>query len=177
VGTIRCAPSLALLTAVAAQLGDQVEIHIHGVVHHHALPDFDATLAAHPNMIFHGPYSYPDELLRVYSQIDLVWAQDLWQMGNNSDWLLPNRIYEASWAGCPSLAVSTTETGQRIRQDALGWVIDTPTPQSLLKLFASLSPTAIRARAQSLLDRSADAFVQSEDDLRAVVNQVQGVLS
>jgi hypothetical protein len=37
---------------------------------------------------------------------DAVWAQDLWQSGANSDWLLPNRIYEASYFGCPSIALA-----------------------------------------------------------------------
>ncbi|WP_299684399.1 glycosyltransferase [uncultured Tateyamaria sp.] len=173
VGTIRCAPSLALLAAVADQLGNAVEVHIHGIVHRHALPDFDATLAAHPNMILHGPYEYPGDLAQIYGGLDLVWAQDLWQTGNNSDWLLPNRIYEASWAGCPSLAVSTTETGRRVAEDHLGWVTDSATPDALIALLASLDRTKIAERSHALLNRPASDFVQSPDDLTDVINQVQ----
>ncbi|MEL7125841.1 MAG: glycosyltransferase [Pseudomonadota bacterium] len=173
VGTIRCAPSLALLAAVADALGDGIEVHIHGIVHHHALPDFDATIASRPNIILHGPYAYPDDLAQIYGDLDVVWAQDLWQTGNNSDWLLPNRIYEASWAGCPSIAVATTETGRRVSDDALGWVVDTPTPAALLDLLGGLDRAEIAARGQALLDRPAQDFVQSADDLTDVIAQVQ----
>ena len=162
-----------MLAAVADALGDGIEVHIHGIVHYHALPDFDATIASRPNIILHGPYAYPDDLAQIYGGLDVVWAQDLWQTGNNSDWLLPNRIYEASWAGCPSVAVATTETGRRVSDDALGWVVDAPTPAALLGLLGGLDRAEIAARGQALLDRPAQDFVQSADDPTDVIAKVQ----
>ncbi|MDX1782490.1 MAG: glycosyl transferase, partial [Thalassovita sp.] len=82
IGTIRCLPSLMLLAAVADRMGKRVEIHVHGVVHGHLRRDFDAFTGARANMIYHGPYAYPQDLARVYGGCDLVWAQDLWQRGN-----------------------------------------------------------------------------------------------
>lgn len=172
VGTIRCAPSLALLAEVARQLGPKVEIHIHGVVHYHVLPEFDATVATHDNMTFHGAYAYPDDLPRIYGALDLVWAQDLWQAGSNSDWLLPNRIYEASWAGCPCIAVAGTETGRRISDDALGWTIEKPDAAEVLALFDRLDMTEITARRRDLLNRPETDFVQSPQDLTAVLQEL-----
>lgn len=173
VGTIRCTPSLKILTTLAERLGPKVHLHIHGVVHYHVLPDFDATIAAHDNITHHGAYDYPDDLARIYSSLDLVWSQDLWQSGNNSDWLLPNRIYEASWAGCPNVAVAGTETGRRVASDNLGWVIDHPDADDLVALLDRLSRDEIAARGQALLDRPARDFVQSADDLADVIAQVQ----
>ncbi len=172
VGTIRCAPSLAILTQVAKQLGPKVEIHIHGVVHHHVLPDFEATVAGCDNMMFHGAYAYPDDLPRIYDGLDLVWAQDLWQAGSNSDWLLPNRIYEASWAGCPSVAVAGTETGHRVTDDQLGWTIARPDATLLQALLEQLDLQDIVARRQALLARPATDFVQSPQDLTGVLQEV-----
>lgn len=172
IGTIRCAPSLALLADLADRMGAGVEIHIHGVIHHHALPGFAATVEARPNMVVHGPYQYPQDLPRLYGGCDLVWSQDLWQAGSNSDWLLPNRIYEASWAGCPSIAVAGTETGRRVAEDGLGWVIDAPTPAALAALLASLTPRAIAACGQALLDRKATDFVQSDAEIQDVLDRV-----
>lgn len=177
IGTIRCAPSLALLAAVADRMGDRVRIEVHSVVHHHALPGFAATVAARPNIIVQGAYDYPQDLPRIYGGVDLVWAQDLWQAGTNSDWLLPNRIYEASWAGCPSLAVAGTETGRRVAGDGLGWVIDRAEPALLCALIASLTPQQITDRGQSLLDRPAADFVQSGADIQGVIDRVLTVAS
>ncbi len=173
VGTIRCAPSLALLADLAGRMGDAVEIHIHGIVHRHALPDFDAVLAAHPNMHHHGEYAYPGDLARVYADLDLVWAQDLWQRGANSDWLLPNRIYEASWAGCPSLALAGTETGRKVAQDGLGWCVEAADAGHVQSLLSTLTRADIAARGQALLDRAEADFVQDGSDLQDVITRVR----
>jgi succinoglycan biosynthesis protein ExoL len=118
VGSLRCARSLDDPRRVRrARLVPAVEIVCHGAVHRHAMPAFDAVLEAHPNIRHAGPYRYPDDLSAIYTGCDAVWAQDLWQAGANSDWLLPNRIYEASYFGCPSIAVAGTETARRISAD------------------------------------------------------------
>lgn len=174
VGTIRCAPSLELLAGLARRMGERVEVHVHGVVHRHVLPGFDATVAAHPNLHYHGPYDYPGDLAAVYAGLDLVWAQDLWQRGSNSDWLLPNRIYEASWAGCPSLAVADTETGRRVAGDGLGWVVDRPDPDALGALIEGLTPGAIATRGRDLLARPETDFVQTPGDIARVIDRVTG---
>jgi succinoglycan biosynthesis protein ExoL len=173
VGTIRCAPSLKLLTETADKMGSKVEVHIHGVVHKHVLPDFDEVIGARGNMIYHGAYNYPQDLAEIYGACDLVWSQDLWQRGNNSDWLLPNRIYEASWAGCPSVAVMGTETGRRVRDDALGWVLEEPDAGELITLLSGLSLNDIRDCGQALLNRPATDFVQSPADIEGVIERVR----
>ena len=141
VGSIRCKASLAILVETARRLGPKVRIAIHGNVHRHALGDFDAAIAGLDNIVWHGPYRYPDDLARVYGGCDVVWAQDLWQRGGNSDWLLPNRIYEASWFGCPSIAVSDTETGRRVLADGLGFTIPDPDADALVDLVERLDST------------------------------------
>lgn len=173
VGTIRCAPSLEILAALAERMGQAIEIHIHGVLHQHAVPNFYAIVGQHKNIIFHGAYDYPDDLATIYDGMDLVWSQDLWQSGNNSEWLLPNRIYEASWAGCPSLAVAGTETGRRVHDDALGWVIDKPEVELLYDLLTNLPRSEIAARRGALLARPASDFVQSSDEIADVIQQVR----
>lgn len=166
IGSIRCAPSLDLLMAAADRLGERIRIEIHGAVHHHAVPGFEEAVAARPNVTWFGPYRYPDGLAGVYARCDLVWAQDLWQRGANSDWLLPNRIYEASWFGCPSIAVADTETGRRVHADGLGFVIGRAEAGDLVALLAGLDPGAVTACAERLLRRD-------EGDFRLTVAEVR----
>ena len=170
VGALRCARSLAILAETARRLGDGIEVRMHGIVHRHALPDFDATLVAHPNLRYLGPYAYPDGLARIYADCDLVWSQDLWQWGTNSTWLLPNRIYEAGFYGCPSVAVAGTETGRRVG-DGLGWTIPTPSVDELCALLARLDAPEIAARRQMLLSRPDSDFRQTCAEIRAAVEQ------
>lgn len=169
VGAIRCQPSLDLLCAVAGQMGDALRINVRGVIHDHALDDFQGRIAAHPNIHYGGPYEYPDGLVAVYGDCDLVWAQDLWQRGANSDWLLPNRIYEASWFGCPSIAVAGTQTAAKIAADGLGFVIGAATPGALLGLLAPLTRDQIGPVRQAILDRPDADFALIEAEINAVV--------
>ena len=172
VGTIRCKASFDLLCGVAQRMPDSLKIEVHGVVHSHAIPDFDARLGSLSNVTFHGPYVYPEGLAEVYHRCDLVWAQDLWQRGGNSDWLLPNRIYEASWYGCPSIAVARTETGNRVRSDGLGPVIYLATIKHLQNCLQDLSRTKLRTLSESILRMEDTKFRLTEDDIEKALSPV-----
>ncbi|WP_299842414.1 glycosyl transferase [uncultured Paracoccus sp.] len=165
VGSIRCQASVDLLTQTADLMGDRLRVRISGALHEHALTGFHQAVAARPNVEWTGPYAYPQGLAGAYAGCDLVWAQDMWQRGTNSDWLLPNRIYEASWCGCPSVALKATETGRRIAADGLGHVIDAPRPEDLAALLSRLTPAALAEERAALLSRPAAEFVQAARDV------------
>ena len=166
VGSIRCSASLALLAETARSLGKEVQVAIHGNIHRHAVPDFDDVIADHTNMTYHGAYAYPDGLRDIYLQCDAVWAQDLWQRGGNSDWLLPNRIYEASWFGCPSIAVSDTETGRRIAQSGLGFVVQAPTGKALSAMLTDLTCDDLENASHRLLKMPDRNFRLLDSDVK-----------
>lgn len=172
VGTLRCAPTLKLLDELTRRMDGMLEVHAYGVVHEHAVPDFHDVVGANPAFHFHGAYSYPADLPKVYGNLDLVWAQDLWNRGGNSDWLLPNRIYEASWAGCPCVAVDGTETAFRIVEDQLGWTVSDPTVDAVEALLKSLTRQAIQDRSAALLQTPETNFVQTPDDIKRTIEHV-----
>jgi succinoglycan biosynthesis protein ExoL len=174
VGSLRCARSLDILAGAARALGPAVEIVCHGAVHRHAIPAFDAILEAHPNIRDAGPYRYPDDLSAIYTGCDAVWAQDLWQAGANSDWLLPNRIYEASYFGCPSIAVEGTETARRISAGDLGFTLDAATVEALTELLRGLDIGAIAAASEQLLARPASEFRLTPEELAQALAPVLG---
>ena len=168
VGTLRCPQSLDILVETADRLGAGIHLNLHGIIHHHMLPDFEQCVAARSNVTYHGPYDYPDGLERVYRDCDAVWVQDLWQWGTNSTWLLPNRIYEAGYFGCPSIAVAGTETGRRVAR-GLGWTVPAPTAEALTSLLSNLSPEDIAARRHALLAMPESRFRQSADEITAAI--------
>lgn len=172
VGSIRCKESLKILTQTADALGDKICVRIHGNIHRHVLPDFDAEIAARDNIDYLGPYDYPNDLARVYADCDVVWAQDLWQRGANSDWLLPNRIYEASWFGCPSIAVGDTETGRRVRDDDLGIVLEEASATALTESLAKVKRTELATMSRGILAQSDDKFRLRPDDIATALSPV-----
>ena len=76
-------------------------------------------------MRFSGPY-VPSELASIYQACDLSWAIDLWQQGQNADWLLPNRIYEGGFYNCPTIALAGTETARWLDDRAAGVILQNP---------------------------------------------------
>lgn len=170
VGTLRCARSLEILADVARRMGPKIEIRLHGIVHRDSLLDFDALVAGQENLTYRGPYRYPDGLRDIYRACDAVWAQDLWQWGTNSTWLLPNRIYEAGYFGCPTIAVTGTETGRRVA-DGLGWAIPSPDAEALESLLSRLTREDLAARRRALLEMPEGTFRQSRDEISASVDQ------
>lgn len=170
VGSIRCAASLKILMETVDALGSDIVLRIHGNIHRHALPDFDDEIAKRDNVEYQGPYQYPDGLAAVYADCDLVWAQDLWQRGGNSDWLLPNRIYEASWFGCPSIAVADTETGRRVTQSHLGYTIETASASDLVDCLSGLDLKDIRAMSESILSIASAEFRLTPEDIEKALH-------
>lgn len=171
-GALRCEKSMRILAAAAEAMDGALEIELHGIAHRHALPDFDAIVAECPAMRYCGPYAYPDDLLTIYGGVDLVWNADFQNTSAKSAWALSNRIYEASWAGCPSIGVAGSAMGDRIRADALGWVLETPTPEALVQLLRQLSLATLREKRQALLAMDASAFVSTGAELQSVVDEL-----
>ncbi|MHA3914935.1 glycosyltransferase [Halovulum sp. GXIMD14793] len=171
VGTLRCPATLKLLAAAAGQLGAAIEVHLHGAVHRHVLPDFDDVIGGCPNIHYHGLYRYPEGLATAYEHLDLVWAQDLWQRGANSDWLLPNRVYEAGYFGVPGLAVAGTETARFL--DGQGFVIEAATPEALINWLHSVDLAVIAAARTRLLSRPAEQFCLSAEDALTMLDFAQ----
>lgn len=169
VGSLRCQPSFEILLGAAQRLGPTVRIAFHGNVHTHVLPNFEERISRHPTIAYHGPYTYPDGL-DVYRGLDFVWAQDLWQRGANSDWLLPNRIYEASYFGCLSIAVAGTQTAKVVKDRGLGYVIDAPTAEALAALVETLDADEVRQRRNALLARPAEDFVSTPSDVEGMID-------
>lgn len=168
VGTLRCPQSLDLLLKTADALGPDISIRMHGIVHHHMLPDFESMVQDRDNVHYLGAYRYPEDLEAIYRGCDLVWAQDLWQWGTNSNWLLPNRIYEAGYFGCPSVAVAGTETANRVAQ-GLGWTIPHPTADALIGLLSALTAKAAICRRIAILKVPAEEFRQTPDEIASAI--------
>lgn len=167
VGALRCPRSFALLAEAARRAGDELRVELHGAVHYHQLPNFDRTVASTPALTWHGAYKYPQDLGRIYGRLSCVWGQDLWQSGANSDWLLPNRIYEAGYFGCPILAVAGTETGRRVAQDGSGVVLEHAQVDAILAALRDRDTLALaRRRVQRL---PAQRFSQTSAQMAACV--------
>jgi succinoglycan biosynthesis protein ExoL len=168
-GILRCAESFNILLAMARRNTDLVDIELRGRPTEELQRLIDQHLPM-PNMRFGGAYHRKD-LASMYHGCHFTWAIDYYEQGLNSDWLLPNRIYEGGYFNCPPLALSGTETAKWLQSRGAG-VVFRDAKSDLDGFVANLTI----ARYQELRYASAaiptSDLVHSIDDCRRLVGKL-----
>ncbi|MBP1852955.1 glycosyltransferase [Rhizobium halophytocola] len=168
-GAIRCRKSLAILSEFAREMNGSVEIVLRGRPATSEFDAFERQVADAPFVEFHGAYRYPEDLSSIYSQVQFVWAIDYFEEGLNSNWLLPNRLYEGSLHGAVPIALKSTETGRFLDSRRIGLTLDDGSPAALVRQFETMTDER-HGRLQADLaavDRS--TWVAGPEDCRALV--------
>jgi succinoglycan biosynthesis protein ExoL len=140
-GVLRCARSLRLLRA-AAEHG-RVRVELWGAPAIDQIPDFHALVSGSPNIQFRGRYQ-PEDLAAIYAGSHFAWAVDFYEAGGNSDWLLPNRLYESLSFGAVPIAAAGVETARWLKEHGVGVVLEAPFERSLEAFLATLDGGAYR---------------------------------
>lgn len=141
-GMLRCRRSLDMLTEIARRSEGRIEILIAGKVAETEFDDFHGQVARTPGLEYAGPYT-PAELPQLYGRTHFAWAIDYFEAGLNSSWLLPNRLYEASYHGSIPIALDDVQTGMWLKERDAGILVSDPV-EDLLARFASFSPEDYR---------------------------------
>jgi succinoglycan biosynthesis protein ExoL len=172
VGILRCQRTLDLLKQLASSEQDRVLIRLHGTVSDFLIRDFESQIAPFPNIVYFGQYRYPEGLADAYSGVHFVWAQELSWSGHNSDWLIPNRVYEGSYFGALSLAVEGSETAQLVAERKLGYVLPDSRPETLIQFIRDVSYSDVASKRRALLTRSPSEFVAGIDEIDELLDTV-----
>lgn len=168
-GNLRCKRSLALLRDLALRFPDRVRIVMRGYPALEEIPDFEAQTSGLANLVYKGRYKWPDDLAKIYHEVDIVWAGDFHDPSANSRWLLPNRIYEGGYYATPPIAPEAAETGHWIAARGFGFTLHEPIEETLPDLISDLDDAAIEYRRAALLEAPIENFVQPEDEFPALL--------
>ncbi|SDR54583.1 succinoglycan biosynthesis protein ExoL [Rhizobiales bacterium GAS191] len=173
-GMIRCRKSLEILTSLARKADGDVEIVIRGRPSGAVFPDFDAAIANSPHIRFGGIYRNPDDLPAIYGDVHLSWAIDYYEAGENSTWLLPNRIYEGSVYGAVPIALAGVETGSWLAKRGAGVVLDEPLEQQLAGFLGSLDAASYSRLTDQMEALPRSDLVDDRSDCRELVAAICG---
>ncbi len=168
VGMLRCQRSLDMMCLLAEQFKDQLVIKLHGIPALVEVPNFEAQIEQHQNITYAGRFSAPEDLFEIYSGIDIVWAGDFMDAGSNSDWLLPNRIYEGGYFAVPPVAPIGTQTEKWISERACGYSITPDVETSFAKLITQIlaGDVDLSVTTKQLLDLEEETFVEPKGFIR-----------
>lgn len=170
-GMLRCQRSLGMLAEIVRLGEGRIEVDIRGRVALDVMPDFHEVVAATPGLDYLGSYAQ-DELGAIYAKVQFAWAIDYFEAGANSDWLLPNRIYEGIRHGAVPIALAGTEVARWLTQAGVGVVVEDPV-RDVIEL---LSVTPHREAELRMRIREVDpALVEfTADDYASLVGFVSG---
>lgn len=152
-GILRCAWTLAQLDALTRLNPGRFHVSIRGRPALDQIPDFHALVDANPDLDFGGAYRWPDDLASIYAECDFVWMIDRFDSGGNSDWLLPNRLYEGGLCGAIPIGLAGTEIAARLHALGIGIVLSDIDLNTLSQAVAPLGPKTIdvlRTQVQAL---------------------------
>lgn len=171
-GVFRCERSLHIIREVAQKLKGRVKFVLRGLPSGIDEGIFREVINSSPHISFEGPYRYPDDLGSMYSGVDLNWCFDFSATGGNSDWLLPNRIYEGGLFHCPALVLSGTETAEWVKSKSLGWIFSANLADEIINFIENLSHGEWFSIKQAY--RSApDAVFAGEEDYRRLSAELE----
>lgn len=168
-GAIRCRKSFQILAAAARAMDGGLEVVIRGRPTPAVFPDLAAEVAAAPGVRFEGGYRNPEDLAAIYGEVDFAWAIDFYEEGLNSDWLLPNRLYEAPAFGAVPIATAGSETARRLCALDTGVILPAPLERSFASWARALSPDALQGLRARLDAVPRQTWICTADDCRALV--------
>lgn len=174
-GALRCARSLDTLINLTRRLDGRVELVLRGRLAYDAIPDFDALVEAAPHVTFHGPYRNPDDLEAIYGEVHFNWAIDFFEEGLNSEWLLPNRLYEGGRHGAIPIARAGTETARFLADRGIGIVLDTCSADELACVFSNLDAAGFAAHRARLDAIDPATWTATRLDCEALVSRLSSL--
>lgn len=153
----------------------RVEIILRGRPAYSEFADFDGFVAAAPHVHFHGPYKNPEDLAAIYNEVQFTWAIDFFEEGQNSSWLLPNRLYEGCLYGTLPIALAGTETARFIEKRDIGFVLSHARPDDLAALFGQMTPQTYAGAFNTLSAIDRKQWLTDRDDCRQLVQHLSSL--
>ena len=168
-GILRCAWSLGVLDALTRAAPGRYRVVLRGRPARDAVPGFDSVVAVNPDLEFGGAYAWPDDLPQIYGQCDLAWLIDRFDAGRNSDWLLPNRLYEGALHGAVPIVLAGTQVARRAASENCGVIVDRPDLAAVTDTLGRLDAAGIAAQRERLAATPRAHWAASQEDCDRLV--------
>jgi succinoglycan biosynthesis protein ExoL len=176
-GALRCRRSLELLAEFTRRLDGRFEVVLRGRPALSEFPDFHAFVEAEPWLSFRGPYRNPEDMAAIYGDVHFSWAIDFFEAGQNSEWLLPNRLYEGCRFGAVPISMGNTETGRFHNQQDIGVLLSEATPETLETALGRMEQERFGKLKARVLARNPRTWSYDRSDCRAFVDKLRGLVA
>lgn len=173
-GMLRCRWSLQVLDQVTRAQPGRFRVILRGRPALDVMEDFHAVVDANPDLSFMGAYDWPDDLPKIYAQLDVAWLIDRYQAGQNSDWLLPNRLYEGCLNGAVPVVLDGTEVARRVAAWGCGVTVAAPDAAAVAAALSAIDPAGLAARRAAVAALPRAALEMDEAECRQLTAAICG---
>lgn len=163
-GTLRCKQSLLALSEFSSQRKNQFKIVLRGKPALSVHDDFFDQIKRSPNVEFLGRYRNPEDVGAIYRGVNFSWLIDFYEEGQNSKWLLPNRLYEGCRFGAVPIALSGTETARFLEEHEIGIILPDAEPETIASHLAELTPARYADLRNSVVSIHKSMWSHSKED-------------
>ncbi|UVK43339.1 glycosyl transferase family 1 [Mesorhizobium sp. AR07] len=174
-GALRCRRSLELLADFSRRMEGRFEIVLRGRPALSEFPDFHGFVDSEPYLSFCGPYRNPEDMAAIYGDVHFSWAIDFFEAGQNSEWLLPNRLYEGCRFGAVPISMGNTETGRFLNQQDIGVLLPEASPEALEASLGKMDGHRFARLKARVLDRNPRTWSYDRGDCRALVERLRSL--
>ncbi|MBZ9809514.1 glycosyl transferase family 1 [Mesorhizobium sp. BR1-1-9] len=174
-GALRCRRSLELLADFSRRADGRFEIVLRGRPALTEFPDFHAFVEAEPWLSFRGPYRNPEDMAAIYRDVHFSWAIDFFEAGQNSEWLLPNRLYEGCRFGAVPISMANTETGRFLGRQGIGILLPEASPDALQAAIGKMEERRFATLKERVLSRNPKIWSYDRSDCRALVEKLRSL--
>lgn len=171
-GALRCSRSLEILTRLSRNMEGRVQVMMRGRPVLREMPNFREIVGKEPHLSFGGAYRNPEDMAAIYGEAHFSWAIDFFEEGQNSEWLLPNRLYEGCRFGAIPIALRRTEVGRYLERKGFGLLVDDASPEALAKELSAFSPDEYARQQARLSAVDPAAWVCTARDCRNLVERL-----
>lgn len=171
-GALRCRKSLALLAEFSRRMEGRFEIVLRGRPAHSEFENFEDFVRGEPFIRFGGAYRNPEDLAEIYGDVHFTWAIDFFEEGQNSAWLLPNRLYEGCRHGKVPIAMKGTETARFLSVRGVGLVLEEANAGSLAALVGAMTPNRYADAAGRISACNSATWVFNRSDCESLVKRL-----
>lgn len=174
-GALRCRKSLELLADFTRRMEGRFEVVLRGRPALSEFPDFHGFVESEPHLTFKGAYRNPEDMADIYAQAHFGWAIDFFEEGQNSTWLLPNRLYEGCRFGTVPIAMAGTETARFLERLDIGLVLPEPSAEALVEALSGMTSERYAVLRGAVLARDPGTWICDLADCRALVAKLERV--
>ena len=140
-GVIRCNHSLRLLKDLLEKSNGKFKLYIRGIFQDH-LNLMKEDLLELDNVHYGGPFVSPDDLFKIYNDVDLSWTA-IYHFKPNVMWSRTNRFYQACYFKRPMITQEGTPDAEQVKNLEIGLSIDLTNPSSSLQKLHEIKPSDV----------------------------------